>query len=242
MAGTATYMAAADIRDKILDVASGILEADKVDLELVDGSVVVSGAPEKKAKLAKIARIAQAADGPMVGSGTLAGEAPKGDGCIVGGVFAGFTGGSYHTHLAEVEVDPDTGHVKILRYVVGQDVGKAINPQAIEGQIDGGVVQGIGYSLYEDLRIEDGVCLDWGFGTYRLPTAADAPNIEMAIVEAPDPHGAYGVKGVAEAPIIPVAGAIANAVSDAIGKPMNTIPMTPFAVLEAIHSDSGQGD
>ena len=162
----------------------------------------------------------------MVGSGTLAGEAPKGDGCIVGGVFAGFTGGSYHTHLAEVEVDPDTGHVKILRYVVGQDVGKAINPQAIEGQLDGGVVQGIGYSLFEDLRIE----------------AADAPNIEMAIVEAPDPHGAYGVKGVAEAPIIPVAGAIANAVSDAIGKPMNTIPMTPFAVLEAIHSDSGQGD
>ena len=235
MAGTATFKASVDIREKILDFASGMLEADRTDLELADGAVVVSGAPDKKVKLAKVARVAQATDGPMVGSGSHASSAPAGDGCITGGVFGGFTGGSYHTHLAEVDVDPDTGHVTILRYVVAQDVGKAINPQAIEGQVDGGVVQGIGYALFEDLRLEDGVCVDWGFGSYRLPTAADAPKIELAIVEVPDPVGVYGVKGAAEAPIIPVAGAIANAVADAIGKPVNTIPLTPFAVLEAIH-------
>ena len=112
---------------------------------------------------------------------------------------------------------------------------RAINPKAIEGQVDGGVMQGIGYALFEDLRLEEGVCVDWGFGTYRLPTAADMPEIELGLVEVPDPVGAYGVKGVAEAPIIPVAGAIANAVADAIGKPVNSIPLTPFAVLEAIN-------
>lgn len=237
MAGTATQKAAVEIRDKILDVASGLLEADRGDLELRDGAVVVSGAPDRSVKLGKVARVAQATDGPMVATGSHASAMPKGDGCVTGGVFGGFTGGSYHTHIAEVEVDPDTGHVTILRYIVAQDVGKAVNPQAISAQVDGGVLQGIGYTLFEDLRLEDGVCVDWGFGSYRLPTAADAPDIELALVEVPDPVGAYGIKGAAEAPIIPVAGAIANAVADAIGKPVSRIPLTPFEVLEAIHGE-----
>jgi CO/xanthine dehydrogenase Mo-binding subunit len=236
MAGTATHKAAVDVREQILDVASGMLEADRGDLELRDGSVLVSGAPDRKVELAKVARTAQATNGPMVGSGSHAhGPIEFEAGCVTGSVINGFTGASYHTHLAEVEVDPDTGQVTILRYVVSQDVGRAINPKAIEGQVDGGVLQGIGYALFEDLRLEDGVCVDWGFGTYRLPTAADMPEIELGLVEVPDPVGAYGVKGVAEAPIIPVAGAIANAVADAIGKPVNSIPLTPFAVLEAIN-------
>jgi CO/xanthine dehydrogenase Mo-binding subunit len=236
MAGTATHKAAVDVREQILDVASGMLEADRGDLELRDGSVLVSGAPDRKVGLAKVARTAQAANGPMVGSGSHAhGPIEFEAGCVTGSVINGFTGASYHTHLAEVEVDPDTGQVTILRYVVSQDVGRAINPKAIEGQVDGGVLQGIGYALFEDLRLEDGVCVDWGFGTYRLPTAADMPEIELGLVEVPDPVGAYGVKGVAEAPIIPVAGAIANAVADAIGKPVNSIPLTPFAVLKAIN-------
>jgi CO/xanthine dehydrogenase Mo-binding subunit len=236
MAGTATHKAAVDVREQILDVASGMLEADRGDLELRDGSVLVSGAPDRKVGLAKVVRTAQATNGPMVGSGSHAhGPIEFEAGCVTGSVINGFTGASYHTHLAEVEVDPDTGQVTILRYVVSQDVGRAINPKAIEGQVDGGVLQGIGYALFEDLRLEDGVCVDWGFGTYRLPTAADMPEIELGLVEVPDPVGAYGVKGVAEAPIIPVAGAIANAVADAIGKPVNSIPLTPFAVLKAIN-------
>ncbi len=236
MAGTATHQAAVDVREQILDVASGMLEADRGDLELRDGSVLVSGAPDRKVGLAKVARTAQATNGPMVGSGSHAhGPIEFEAGCVTGSVINGFTGASYHTHLAEVEVDPDTGQVTILRYVVSQDVGTAINPKAIEGQVDGGVLQGIGYALFEDLRLEEGVCVDWGFGTYRLPTAADMPEIELGLVEVPDPVGAYGVKGVAEAPIIPVAGAIANAVADAIGKPVSSIPLTPFAVLEAIN-------
>ncbi len=237
MAGTATKKAAGEVREQILDVAAGLLEADRGDLELSDGAVLVTGAPDRKVSLSKVARVAQATDGPMVGSGSHAHPPIEFEsGCISGSVINGFTGATYHTHLAEVEVDPDTGQVTILRYVVAQDVGRAINPQAIEGQIDGGVLQGIGYALFEDLRLVDGVCVDWGFGTYRLPTAADMPEIEIALVEVPDPVGAYGVKGAAEAPIIPVAGAIANAVADAIGKPVNSIPLTPFAVLEAIHS------
>ena len=235
MAGTATQKASVEMRDKILDIASGLLEADAGDLELRDGAAVVSGAPDRSVTLGKVARVGQAQGGPLVASGSHASAGPEYDtGCISGSVFGGFTGGSYHTHIAEVEVDPDTGQVTILRYIVAQDVGKALNPQAISAQVDGGVLQGIGYSLFEDLRLEDGVCLDWGFGSYRLPTAADAPDIELALVEVPDPVGAYGVKGAAEAPIIPVAGAIANAVADAIGKPVNRIPLMPFEILEAI--------
>lgn len=238
MAGTATYKAALDVREQILDVAAGLLEVDRGDLELRDGSVLVTGAPERKVALAKVARVAQAKAGPMVGSGSHANGRPieYESGCLSGSVINGFRGASYHTHLAEVEVDPDTGKVTILRYVVAQDVGRAINPKAIEGQVDGGVLQGIGYALFEDLRLEDGVCVDWALGSYRLPTAADMPAVELALVEVPDPVGAYGVKGAAEGPIIPVAGAIANAVADAIGKPVNSIPLTPFAVLEAMRN------
>ena len=164
MAGTATQKASVEMRDKILDIASGLLEADAGDLELRDGAAVVSGAPDRSVTLGKVARVGQAQGGPLVASGSHASAGPEYDtGCISGSVFGGFTGGSYHTHIAEVEVDPDTGQVTILRYIVAQDVGKALNPQAISAQVDGGVLQGIGYSLFEDLRLEDGVCLDWGF-------------------------------------------------------------------------------
>ncbi len=237
MAGKAVLGAAIEVRDQVLDVASRKLEADRGDLELADGVVRVAGAPDRQLSLAAIAGTELFRSGPITGTGKhVHPPVPFDAGCVTGSVMTTFTGASYHAHLAEVEVDPDTGEVTILRYAVAQDVGKALNPRAIEGQIYGGVVQGVGYALFEDLRLDEGVCLDWGFGSYRLPTALDAPPIDIVLLEVEDPVGPHGAKGAAEAPIIPVAAAIANAVSDAIGKPMNSIPITPFKVLEALNA------
>ena len=237
MAGKAVLGAATEVREQVLDVAARKLEADHGDLELVDGAARVAGAPDSQISLADIARSELFRAGPITGTGKHAHPPMSFDtGCVAGSVMTTFTGATYHAHLAEVEVDPDTGEVTILRYAVAQDVGKALNPKAIEGQIYGGVVQGVGYALFEDLRVDEGVCLDWGFGSYRLPTALDAPPIDIVLLEAEDPVGPHGAKGAGEAPIIPVAAAIANAVSDAIGKPMNSIPITPFKVLEALNA------
>ena len=130
-------------------------------------------------------------------------------------------------HLAEVEVDPDTGKVEVTRYVVAQDVGRAINPVQIAGQVQGGVAQGIGYALYEGQRLVDGIPIDVDLETYRLPTALDVPDVELVLMEHPDPNGPYGAKGAAEPPLLPVAAVIANAVSDAVGKPVRPPSRSP---------------
>jgi len=164
---------------------------------------------------------------------------PIDDDTMRGGYFRHFNAPTFHVHLAEVEVDPGTGRVTILRYVVAQDVGRAINPTGIEGQIQGGVAQGIGYALYENIRLEDGRVLEGHLEDYRLPGAMDVPRIESILLEHPDPDGPYGAKGVGEPPIVPVAGVIANAVSDAIGRPIDRLPITPFDVLAALRTPAG---
>jgi CO/xanthine dehydrogenase Mo-binding subunit len=135
-----------------------------------------------------------------------------------------------------VEVDTATGQVEILRYVVVQDVGRAINPSGVRGQIQGGVAQGIGYTLYENIQIEGARYQERKLETYRLPLALDVPDVEIALIENPEPNGPYGAKGVAEPPILPVPGAVANAVCDAIGRPLNRLPITPDDILDALAS------
>ena len=159
---------------------------------------------------------------------------------MAGALFTAFAGVSYHAHLAEVEVDPDTGKVTVTRYIVVQDVGRIVNPQMIEGQVHGGVLQGVGYALYEELRLQDGRVLDDNLENYRLPTAFEAPPIEVSLMEVPCNYGPFGAKGAAEPPIVPVAAAIASAVSDAIGQPIRSLPVTPFEVLKLLRN-AGDG-
>lgn len=233
--GNAAVGAASEVREKLLTVAAELLEASPADLELVDGHAAVTGAPGQRVPMAAIAAAATWTRGPISATGThIAPPLPFDSGCMSGAIFTTFAAASYHVHLAEVDVDPDTGKVTVLRYVVAQDVGRAVNPQMIEGQIHGGVLQGLGYALYEDLRISGGVVMDENLETYRLPTALDAPPIDIALLEKPCPYGPTGVKGVAEPPIIPVAAVIGAAVSDAIAAPLRQLPLTPFAVLEAL--------
>jgi 4-hydroxybenzoyl-CoA reductase subunit alpha len=141
---------------------------------------------------------------------------------------------SFGAQVAEVEVDPKTGMVKLLKMTVAHDVGRAINPLAIEGQLDGQVFSGMGQTLFEECIMENGRVLNASLLDYKLPRPFEVPQIEYIIVETNDPYGPFGAKEVGEGPIQCTAQAIANAVSNAIGYPVKELPITPERVLKAI--------
>jgi CO/xanthine dehydrogenase Mo-binding subunit len=150
-------------------------------------------------------------------------------------VDAGGAGPCFGTHICDVEVDLGTGHVDVIRYTVCQDVGRAVHKAYVEGQLQGGAVQGIGWALHEEyIYNEQGVMENAGFLDYRMPVALDVPMIETVVVEVPNPNHPYGVRGVGENPIVPPLGAVANAVAAAAGARLRRLPMTPPRVLQAI--------
>ncbi len=154
-------------------------------------------------------------------------------------VFPDFTFGS---HLADVEVDLDTGQVTVLRYIACHDVGRAINPRSVEGQISGGVVQGIGMALLEEIVLQDGVNMTGGFFQYLTPTASDVPDVETVILESGEGMGPFGARGIGEPPIGPPAAAIANAITDAVGARPTVLPITPERVLACIEARGRVGE
>ena len=158
-----------------------------------------------------------------------------------GTVNAGGQAPGFSTQYCDVEVDPETGRVTILRFVAAQDAGRAIHPSYVEGQMQGGVVQGIGWALNEEYIYDaDGRMSNPGFLDYRVPVASDVPMIEPIVVEVPNPNHPFGVKGVGEVSICPPMAAIANAVADAIGRRMQELPMSPPKVLEALDHRNGR--
>ena len=172
--------------------------------------------------LAEIAAMANKTGGPLVGNAAINAQG---------------AGPSFGVHIVDVEVDTETGHVKILRYTAIQDAGKAVHPCFVEGQMQGGAVQGIGWALNEEyIYGEDGHLQNPGFLDYRIPVCSDVPMIDTVIVEVPNPSHRYGVRGVGETPIIPPMAAIANALEQAIGIRFNSLPMSPPKVLAAIEA------
>ena len=167
----------------------------------------------------------------------LSAKLPDIGGPVVGraNLIPGGPGSAFATHLVDVEVDVDTGKVTILRYTAAQDVGRAIHPSYVEGQIQGGVVQGIGWALNEEYFMnDDGKLMNVSLLDYRMPTSLDLPMIEAVIVEVPNPGHPYGVRGVGEVCIVPPLAAIANAIYDAIGIRMTELPMNPASITKAI--------
>jgi len=167
----------------------------------------------------------------------IAGKAAATGGPITAsaGVNAGGQAPGFATQFCDVEVDPETGHVKILRFVAAQDVGRAIHPSYVEGQIHGGIVQGIGWALSEEYIYNSKGLLDNpGFLDYRCPVSSDLPMLDAVLVEVPNPTHPYGAKGVGEVCICPPMAAIANAIENAIGKRLTDLPMSPPKVLEAL--------
>jgi CO/xanthine dehydrogenase Mo-binding subunit len=144
----------------------------------------------------------------------------------------------YAAEAAEVDVDVDTGHVRVLRVVCADDAGRVINPQSVTGQIEGAVVQGQGYALLENLVVEGGYVRTPYLSTYLIPTVLDVPErVDSVLLENPDPYGPFGARGVAEVPLIPMAAAIAAAVQDATGVWINRLPLTPERVWAALHPE-----
>jgi CO/xanthine dehydrogenase Mo-binding subunit len=223
--GAAVQAAARDARSQAFAIAAEMLEASAEDMELRDGRVRVKGVPEKYVTLQQIAANTMrfgAPYEPVFGRGRSANR-------VSSPTFA--------AHLAKVAVDPETGEVRVLDYVAAQDVGRAINPAEVEGQIHGGVVQGIGWALFEEMVYdESGQALSATLMDYALPLGKDAPTITPLLVEVPSELGPFGARGVGEPPVVPVAAAIANAIKDAVGVRMTQIPMTPERVLASLVS------
>jgi CO/xanthine dehydrogenase Mo-binding subunit len=146
-------------------------------------------------------------------------------------------GPSFAVHIVDVEVDPETGKVQLLRYTAVQDVGTAVYPQSVEGQIQGGAAQGIGWALNEEYFYDaQGRLANASFLDYRIPTAPDLPMIDTVLVEVENPDHPYGVRGVGENSIVPPAAALANAIYRAVGVRMHVLPMSPGRILERLGS------
>jgi CO/xanthine dehydrogenase Mo-binding subunit len=223
--GAAVVLAAREARQQALTIAAEELEAALEDLEIVDGRVVVRGAPDRAVSLADVAARTMEFGGkyaPVFAHGRWAqtSQAP-----------------GFSAQLAEVEVDRDTGEVHVRRLVIVQDVGRAINPAAIRGQMMGGATQGMGWALFERMEYDaGGQLLTGSWMDYAIPSIAHMPQLETVIVEAPSEHGPFGARGVGEPPVVPTAAAIANAIADATGVRLSDLPMTAPRVLAALRS------
>ena len=224
--GWACYTAAHSVKEQMVLRAAKIWEIPEEDVEYKEAVLQHKSDPELKLTFKQIAARMIPTGGPIVGS---AGVNPPGP------------GPSIAVHVVDVEVDPETGKVDILRYTAVQDAGKAIHPAYVEGQIQGGAVQGIGWALNEEYVYNDsGVMLNSSFLDYRMPTSLDLPMIDTVIVEIANPNHPYGVRGVGEVPIVPPMAAISNAIYDAIGIRMNDLPMSPDKILEALWAKEGK--
>ncbi|HKF99342.1 MAG TPA: xanthine dehydrogenase family protein molybdopterin-binding subunit [Xanthobacteraceae bacterium] len=233
-AGSSVLLAARAVAAKARKVASHLLEAAEHDLELKDGEVRVVGAPQLSVKLSEIARVLQGAPGygfpPGVDPGLEASETFRTD-------ALSYANGC---HVAEVEVDVETGGVRILRYLALQDSGRRINPMMVDGQVQGGIAHAIGNALFEWMQYDAaGQPVSTTFADYLLPTATEVPALETLYRETPSPLNPLGVKGVGEAGTIPGAAAVVSAVEDALrpfGVRISQVPIPPQKLLELIHA------
>ena len=237
MGGNAVRSAAERVRDKILAVAARELEAHPADLELRDSAVHVRGVADRALSLREVARAA------TVTRALAAGGEPGLEALHYYGQDKMTYG--HGLHLAVVEVDGDTGVTRILRYVIAYDVGRCINPMLVEGQIVGGLAQGLGAALHEELAYDDaGQLMAGTLMEYHLPVAADMPPLELWIREEdPSPTNPLGVKGAGEDGIVAAGGAVANAVADALaplGVEVRALPLRPWRLRELIRARAGR--
>ncbi|MBI3953354.1 MAG: xanthine dehydrogenase family protein molybdopterin-binding subunit [Chloroflexi bacterium] len=217
--GAAVRQACQDVLGQLKARAAERLEVPADQVEFRDGAFAVTGAKKKGITYLELARTSLRRGGPVMGRGTAAGlpQAP-----------------AYAAHVVEVEVDRSTGKVSILKYTAFQDVGRAVNPTQVEGQIQGAVAQGVGWALTEGYSWHRGVLRNPSLLDYRMPTALDLPFIAIELVQVPAAAGPYGVRGVGEVPIVPPTAAIANAIYRAVGVRLKALPMTPEAIFMAL--------
>lgn len=237
MSGSALLDAAGTIRRSLVDAASDLLEAPQDDLTLGEDSVRMASAPEKRVSIAEAVSRAQAKGLPIAATGAYKTANLNYEGADRFGGFAGWTDYTWGVHAAEVLVDEATGEVELLKFVASHDVGTAINPTSVEGQIEGGAVMGIGYALTEEVVMEDGRMANPVLHDYLIPTSLDLGAWETIVTESGEGTGPHGARGIGEPPCNASPGAVTNAVSDAIGARITDIPVTPEQVLEKLRSN-----
>ncbi len=239
--GNAILRAAAEVKERFLEIAGSMLEADPKDLEMENGEVYVQSAPDRKAAYNDVVMFGLYADGgAIMGRGSffqkLEYDAPKDlkiEGWHDAGLYSTFI---YATQIAEVEVDTETGQVEVIGLHSAHDVGKAISKEGCEGQIEGAAATGIGWLFSEEIIFEDGAVTNPTLLDYKLPTSLDAPKVQTLLVEEADPSGPFGAKGIGEPSLVPTAAAVANAIYDAVGVRINTMPFTADRVLAALEA------
>ena len=224
--GWAAYETAQDIKKQMIERAASIWDVSADDVEMEDGVFKHKSDGDLKLTFKELAGQLAGSGGGISSQSTVD---PKG------------AGGAFGTHVVDLEVDPETGKVTILDYTIVQDAGKAIHPSYVEGQMQGGVVQGIGWALNEEYFYDsEGRMENSSFLDYRMPTSLDTTMINTIIVEVANPGHPYGVRGVGEVPIVPPMAAIANAITRATGLRMGRLPMSPGAILEALWAKDGE--
>jgi CO/xanthine dehydrogenase Mo-binding subunit len=230
--GNACLVAAADLRTQLFRLASAQLGVAEDSLALRDRHVVGDG---KRVALADLARLSNQSGGGLIAHGAfVAPPTPHDAKRVEAHVYPAFHSPSFHAHAVDLSVDPETGDVTLHRYVVAQDVGRAINPTYIEGQIEGGVTQGLGQALSEEIVYRDGRVLNPNLTDYKMPTTLDVPPIESILVEHPSALGPHGAKGVGEPPNIEPPAAVANAISVATGIRITSLPITAEKIALAL--------
>ncbi|MBG0824372.1 xanthine dehydrogenase family protein [Planomonospora sp. ID91781] len=247
MSGNAIALACRKVREKALRIAADALEADPGDLEITDGLVHVAGVPGASVPLATVAVLANplryAFDDEAVRATQFAGASPPDRPPVAEGEEPGLEGRGYYSpirstfasgmHAAIVETDPLTAEIRILRYAVVHDCGNLVNPMIVEGQIHGGVAQGVGGALYERMVYDEhGQLLNASFMDFLMPYATEVPHVETAHLQTPSPLNPLGIKGAGEAGVIPVSAVIASAVEDAEGIPITKMPISPSELFD----------
>jgi CO/xanthine dehydrogenase Mo-binding subunit len=223
--GNACRAAVADLKTQILTLAARHLGVEEPTLTLRQGAVIA--ADGTRVTLAELARASQVSGGGLIAHGTFVAPPTAYDAKRVEGhVYPAFHSPSFHAHAVDLSVDGETGEVDIHRYVVAQDVGFAMNPAGIEGQIEGGVAQGLGQALSEEIVYDGGRVLNANLTDYKMPTAVDVPRVQTILVQHPSLVGPFGAKGVGEPPNIEPPAAVANAVASATGVRITNLPIT----------------
>jgi CO/xanthine dehydrogenase Mo-binding subunit len=233
MSGSAALQAARAVRKTLLDRAAYYFETTAAELDMADGIVFVAADPAQRLPLNELAAVCASEGLPLANlamfkapfSERINPETGQGD------VFPDFTFG---TQAVEVAVDVETGEITLLKSAACHDVGRAINPAAVEGQIQGASAQGLGYALTEDFIVKDGVSLTPSLSEYLVPTTLDIPETQAIILESGSGVGPFGAKGIGEPALTPAAPAVANAVADALGVRIRELPLTPERVLAAL--------
>jgi CO/xanthine dehydrogenase Mo-binding subunit len=234
MSGNAALQVARELRAKLEPVAADLLGAAPDELNWGDNRVCVTGREEHAITTAELALAAEARGVMPYCHSTFHAEVGEFDPSTgKGRTFPDYT---YGAHGAEVEIDEETGATRVLKYVACHDVGRALHPQRVEGQIEGAVAQGIGYALSEEIELHDGVCDSTLFADYLIPSSLDLPDIVAIPLEIHPGKGPLGARGVGEPPIGPPAPALAAAIHDAVGVRLKRLPMTPERILEAMRS------